>query len=233
MDAETILATARAGAAPSEWNVWPLRRDRMLFAAFKWGLLSLVGFALLVPILIVTVPSDFVGARAGQKALATAIILLVAALAVSSLWLTVEALLRARQAADYWLIITPDVFIKAEPRRLFEIPLEDVGDITLKGVAPPSDIEVRDAMGPQHFAMGMMGQIANRMGVPGVTKKQTRSAPLLAFRDRRDNRTVIVSTDDAFDHLGAIEQILMERVAKKEDQAWRKSLGPLTRPGAS
>lgn len=232
MDAATILAMARAGAAPSDWNVWPLRRDRVLFAALKWGLLSLIGFALFVPILIVTVPSDFVGAGAAQKALATAVILLVGALAFSSLWLTVDALLRARQAAGYWLIITPDVFVKAEPRRLFEISLEDIGDITLKGVSPPSDIEVQNAIGPQHFAMGMFGQIANRMGVAGVTKKQARSAPSLAFRDRRDNRAVIISTDDSFDHLGAIEQILAERVGQKEDQSRRNSLKPLKGPSA-
>jgi hypothetical protein len=228
MDAETILTTARSGAAPSEWNVWPLRRDRVLTGAAKWGALSLIGFILLVPIVIVTVPSDFVNAGAAQQSLATAIIMLVGALAIISLWLAVAALARVRRAADYWLIITPDVFIKAEPRRLFEIPLEDVADITLKGVAPPSDIAVQGDIGPQYFAMGMFGRIANRAGVMGVSRKTSRSAPSLAFRDRRDNRIVIISTDDAFDHLGAIEHILRERVDQKEDRAWRASLKPLT-----
>ncbi len=224
MDAETILATARAGAAPSEWNVWPLRRDRVLIGAAKWGLLSIVGFALFVPILLSTFPSDFVHADAFRQSAATVVILLAGAMAFGSLWLAIESLLRARRASDYWLVITPDQFIKAEPRRLYQIPLEDIANITLKGVPLPSDPTVQESLGPQHLAMGQFTRVADRMGVVGAMSRRSSTVPSLAFRDRRDNRTIIVGTDDSFDHLAAIDQILRERAGQKEEAIWRASL---------
>jgi hypothetical protein len=217
MDAETIMATVRSGSAPSEWNVWPLRRSYLLYSAFKWGLLALVGFAMFIPVLLITYPDDFVHTDATRQSLATIVVLIVGALAFGSLWITVEALLRARRAADYWLVITPDVFIKAEPRGLYHIPLEQIADITLKGVAQPTDTAVQGAIGPQFFALGRFSSIANSMGVRGAAPRRRGESPSLAFRDRRDNRVIVVGTDDSFDLLGAIDEILHERVAKKEE----------------
>ena len=223
MEADAVMATVRTGTAPSEWNVWPLRRDRVLIGAAKWGLLSLIGFAFFVPVVLIMFPSDFIGAGAVQQSAATVVILLVGALALSGLWLAIEALLRARRASDYWLVITPELFIKSEPHRLFQIPLEDIADITLKGIAQPSDTAVEGAVGPQFFAMGQYARIANRMGVRGATSARTRGTPSLAFRDRRDNRTITVGTDDSFDHLAAIEQVLRERAGQREELLWRAS----------
>lgn len=223
MEAESVMATVRSGAAPSDWNVWPLRRDRVLISAILWGLLSLVGFAFFIPVLWATVPSDFIHTDAVVQSAATVIILLVGTLAFCSLWLTIEALLRVRRANDYWLIITPDLFIKAQPRHLYQIPLEDIANITLKGVAPPSDTAVQGAIGPQHFAMGQYARIANRMGAFGAISRRTRELPSLAFRDSRDNRTIIVGTDDSFDHLAVIEQILRQRADQKDTALWRAS----------
>ena len=225
MDAETVLATVRAGDAPSDWNVWPLRRNRVLVAALKWGLMALFGFALLIPVLIGTIPDDFVNADGFKQSVATTIILLVGALAFSSLWLSLEALMRARQASEYWLVITPTLFVQTKPRQLFSIPLEDIGDITLKGVAQPSDTQVEGAVGPQQFAMGQFGRIATTMGVRGGATRRSRSSPSLAFRDRRDNRVITVGIDDSFDHLGAIDHILRERAGQREESLWRASLG--------
>ncbi len=223
MEAETVMATVRSGAAPSEWNVWPLRRNRVLIGAAKWALLSLVGFALLVPVILITYPADFDHAGAFQQSFATVIILLVGAVAFGSLWLAIEALLRARRASEYWLVITPELFIKAEPRRLYQIPLEDIADITLKGFARPEDIAARNAASPQYFALGQFSRVAGQIGAIGAAGRRTREAPSLAFRDRRDNRTVIIGTDDSFDHLGAIEHILKERAGRREEAMWRAS----------
>ncbi len=225
MEAATVIASVRSGAAPSEWNVWPLRRNYVLVSAAKWGLLSLIGFVIFVPVLLATFPSDFIHTGAAQQSLATVIILLVGALAFGSLGLAIEALLRAWRASDYWLIITPDVFIKAQPRNLYQIPLEDIADLTLKGVSMPNDAAVRSSVGPQHFAMGQYSRIAERMGVIGSMSRRTRESPSLAFRDRRDNRTIIIATDNSFDHLGAIEHILRERTGQREDALWRASRG--------
>jgi hypothetical protein len=223
MEAETVMNTVRSGASPSEWNVWPLRRDRALINAAKWSLLSLIGFALLVPVILATFPSDFNHAGAAQQSVATAIILLLGALAFGSLWLALESLLRAQRASEYWLVITPDLFIKAEPRRLFQIPLEDITEITLKGVTLPGDAAVQGAIGPQQFGIGQFSRITARMGTIGAMSRRSRESPSLAFRDRRNNRMVIVGTDDTFDHLAAIEHILRERVDQREEALWRAS----------
>ena len=223
MEADTVMATVRTGTTPNEWNVWPLRRDRVLIGAAKWGLLSLMGFVLFVPVVLVMFPSDIIGAGAVQQSAATVVILLIGALALCSLWLTIEALLRARRASDYWLVITPNLFIKAEPHRLYHIPLEDIADITLKGVAPPSDTAVEGAVGPQLFAMGQYARIANQMGIRGAISARTRGTPSLAFRDTRDNRTITIGTDDSFDHLAAIDQVLRERAGQREEALWRAS----------
>ncbi|HEX9035597.1 MAG TPA: hypothetical protein VF808_01250 [Ktedonobacterales bacterium] len=217
MDVDAILAKARAGEFPSDWNVWPLRRNYMITSAIKWGLMSVVGFVVLVPVVIATIPSDFAHKDGFTQSMATAILLLLGALAFSSLWLTIDAILRALRAQDYWLVITPLLFIKAEPRRIYSIPLEDIGDITLKGVNPPSDVATQGALGPQHFAMGQFPRIATQMGVRQTAPKRSGQSPSLAFRDRRDNRVITVGMDSAFDHLGAIEHILRERAAQRED----------------
>lgn len=223
MDAETVMETVRAGSAPSDWNVWPLRRNILLISALKWGILALIGFALLGPVLLVTVPDDFVNADALHQSLATMVILLVGAVAFGSLGIVIEALLRARRAKDYWLVITPDQFIKAQPNRLYHIPLEEIGDITLKGVAPPSDTQVEGAVGPQYFAMGRFSAIANQMGITGAARRRRGETTSLAFRDKRDNKIIVVSSDAAFDHLGAIDEILRERTAKREQEVRRKA----------
>lgn len=224
MEAEAVMAKVHEGSAPSDWNVWPLRRNRVTVAAIKWGLMAIVGFALLIPILINTVPADFDHADGFKQSVATILILLVGALAFSSLWLTIDALIRLRYADKYWLIITPEQFVKADPRRLYSIPLEDIGDITLKGVDLPSDTQVEGAIGPQQFAMGQFGRVANQMGVRQVAVRRSRASPSLAFRDRRDNRVITVGIDDAFDHLGALDHILRERTAQREEAIWRASL---------
>jgi hypothetical protein len=224
MEAEAIMAAIHAGNPPSDWNVWPLRRKQVTVAAIKWGLMAVVGFAVLIPILINTVPADFDHADGFKQSVATTLILLVGALAFSSLWLTIDALLHLRSAEKYWLVITPEHFVKADPRRLYSIPLEDIGDITLKGVALPSDTEVEGAIGPQQFAMGQFSRVANQMGVRQVAVRRSRASPSLAFRDRRDNRVITVGVDDSFDHLGAIEHILRERTAQREEALWRASL---------
>ena len=70
MDAEAILDQARSGNAPSEWNVWPLRRGYVRASALKWGLLAIIGFALLIPVALITIPADFVGQAAAVQIVA-------------------------------------------------------------------------------------------------------------------------------------------------------------------
>jgi hypothetical protein len=224
MDAEHILEAVRAGNAPSEWNVWPLRRQYVRSSALKWSVLALIGVALLIPVLIIMVPDDILKGSAFQQSFAVVAILLVGWMAFGSLWIVVNALLCLRRADAYWLVITPDLFVKAQPNSLYSIPLEQVGDITLKGVPlAPQGAPAGDLSSQQMIALGGFAGIGNQLGF----RARRASGPTsLAFRDRRNNRVFVVSTDGSFDHLGALYEILSERVGQKEAAA-RRAAHPL------
>lgn len=218
MDAETIMETARAGNAPSEWNVWPLRRDFVRTSALKWGTMALVGFALLIPVLIIMFPDDVLNGSGFQQSLGVVVILFVGWLAFGSLWIVIDALLRLRRASEYWLVITSDFFIKARPNHLYSIPLEQVGDITIKGVdLAPAVTAAQESANLQALTMARFSGLGNQLGL--ARTRRVGGQPSLAFRDRRDNRIVVVGTDASFDHLAAIYEILTERAGKKEMQA--------------
>src|SRR5215469_5660280 len=137
MDAETILATARSGGAPGTWVVWPLRRNFMRNSSLKWLGLSVVGFLFFIPVVLSTVP-DIFSLRGVGFVLTGIIILAVGALAFGALSIAVYDGWRLLHADDYWLVITPDDYVKLMPgNRITHVPLENVESITLKGVRPP------------------------------------------------------------------------------------------------
>lgn len=225
MDADSALAQVRSHHQPSEWNVWPLRRNYVISSAIKWGLLGLVGLAMLIPVTIVTVPSDFVGKGSAQQSLAAAVLVLLAALAFGGIGIALHDLWRLARADDYWLVITPETFIKAEPGRVIETPLEYVADLTLKGVRLPSEggTETNAPM-PQFLMSGRLMNYATTLAAPTASRQRARGNASLAYRDSRDNKVVTVCTDEAFDHMAAIYQILRDRSAAREDKVWRASL---------
>lgn len=228
MDAESVLEQARSGHPPSEWNVWPLRRDYVLTSAMKWGLLGVVGLAMFIPTALLTIPSDFVGTSTAERLLATLMLTLLAAMAFGGVGIALYDVWRLMRTRDFWLIITPELFVKAEPGRITQTPLENVADVTLKGVRAPSDsADTNNETGgpmPQFFMGRRMVNFANAAGVRGVSRQRARGNTSLAYRDSRDDKVVVVCTDDAFDHMAAIYQILRERAAVREDQVWRASL---------
>ena len=228
METESILERVRGGLAPSEWNVWPLRRAYVRTSAFKWGMLSIVGFAIFIPVSAIAIPADFVGQSQLVQMLALLMLLLLAALAFGSLGIVGHDLWRLARAKDFWLVITPETFIKAEPRRVTATPLEHVANLTLKGVRIPDEDGNADtsASMSQFIIGGRLVQFANRAGIPGVTHRRERGNASLAFRDARDNKVITVCTDDSFDHMGAIYEILRDRAAAREEKVWRASFKP-------
>ena len=100
MDAESVLEQARSDHPPSEWNVWPLRRDYVLTSAMKWGLLGVVGLAMFIPTALLTIPSDFVGTSTAEQLLATLMLTLLAAMAFGGVGI---ALYFVVLAAHPWL----------------------------------------------------------------------------------------------------------------------------------
>lgn len=229
MDGEAILDQARSGTAPSEWNVWPLRRGYVRTSALKWGLLAIIGFALLIPVALITIPADFVGQTAAAQVVALVLLILLATLAFGSLGIVAHDIWRLAHAGDYWLIITPETFVMSRPGRLIATPLEDVSNVTLKGVRLPEEAGNSEAGTPMQafLVAGRIANFANMAGVRGVSRKRTRGNASLAYQDKRDQKVVTVCTDDTFDQMAAIYQLLRDRAAIREEKVWRASLPPL------
>jgi hypothetical protein len=228
MEADLALERARSGHPPSEWNVWPLRRAYVRLSALKWGVLAIIGFAMLIPVTIMIVPSDFVGKSILDQSLAVGLLALLGAVAFGSAGIVAHDVWRLAHARDYWLIITPELFVKAQPGHLLATPLEFVADVTLKGVRVPSESGNSETGAPmsQFLVGGRLINFANAAGVPGVSRQRPRGSASLAYRDSRDNSIVTVCTDDAFDHMAAIYQLLRDRAATREEKVWRASLQP-------
>jgi hypothetical protein len=189
---EQIVAMARSGARPSGWFVWPLRRDRVRRLALRSALYGLVGVVVFVPLVLATVPANFNDGTG--KSVATLILLgIPAALAFLSAWALIGHLLRLARADQYLLVITPTDYVKAEPSRLTHVPMRCVAYITLKG---------ETAGGARPISMG---DVLTRRPPP---ESRGRGPTSLAFRDRCANRTVVVGTDDSFDDLAALQEVL-------------------------
>ena len=165
------------------------------------------------------------------SSLALGLLILLGALAFGSLGITLHDVWRLTHAGDYWLVITPETFVKAEPGRVIETPLEYVANLTLKGVRLPSEDGNSPNGAPisQFLIAGRLVNFANMAGLPGVSRERTRGNASLAYRDARDNKVITVCTDDSYDHMAVIYQLLRDRAATREDKVWRASFNPSRR----
>lgn len=203
-DAQRILDTARSPQHPREWFVWPLRRAIVQRAIAGWAATGIIGLILFIPAALTTIPSNF---RHGSGLAVFTIVLLVilGLVAFGGLALCLSDVLRLVRANQYWLIMTPDDFLKVTPQRIIHVPMAEVTYVTLKGVKPPPNPDTERAVSQTLLMMRRYGGV---MGIPGVSRREFRRPPSLAFLDRRTKREVIVATDDSFDQLPVLEEIL-------------------------
>ncbi len=225
MDADSILEQARSDRPPSEWNIWPLRRDFVRTSAIKWGLLAIVGFAIFIPVALQMIPGDFVGTGTGEKIFAIVVLALLGALAFGSAGIVGHDVWRLSHAQDFMLVITPELFVKATPGHVISTPLENVTNVTLNGVAL-GNATAADAPQPRFNFSSPMINFANPPGGAFVPRQRARGAASLAYLDSRDNKVITVCTDDAFDSMAAIYELLRGRAATRSDKLWRESLQP-------
>lgn len=192
MDAHAVLAVARSNAVPADWSVWPVRVDRLRGAALRWTLLSAVGMLFFVPALISTLQSRTF--PTGVEFFITGLILITLGfVAFGALGIVLYDIWRLLNAHHYLLVITPDHYVKAEPgNRITHVPMADVAHVTLRGGRLPIE---RDG-----DMLGLLGRM--------MPRRRMTQPPSLAFYDNGRQREVVVSTDDSFDQLGAIEYIL-------------------------
>jgi hypothetical protein len=214
MDAETVVATARSGNAPGTWVVWPLRRSYLRNSIIRWLAVTVVGFLLLVPASLSTVPGIF-SLRGFAFVLTGIILLALAALAFGALSIVLYDGWRLLHADDYWLVVTPDEFVKSMPGgKVVHVPLEYVESITLKGVKAPVETAESPFDGTPTVMPGFLGR-----GVGSVRYRQQRAtSPSLAFLDSRTGREVVVASDTSYDDLRGIEYVLSMQADAKQRQ---------------
>ncbi|HEV7126932.1 MAG TPA: hypothetical protein VGN32_05765 [Ktedonobacterales bacterium] len=204
-EAQRLLDIARSPAHPQEWFVWPLRRDVVKRAALGWALTAAFGFLVFVPAFQATVPSNFVRGGAGLMVFTIILLLILGIVAFGGLGLLLADLLRLARADQYLLVMTPSDYIKATPRRITRVPMASVAYVTLKGVKlPPAPGSVR----PGPIVPTMVNRFGAGLGAPGTSRREFRRPPSLAFQDKRTKRAVMVATDDSFDQLAVLEEIL-------------------------
>lgn len=205
MDAQAVLTTVRSGNAPSSWFVWPLRRDYVLRSAIQWAVAAFFGFVLFIPACLATLPT--LPQRHIAGIIFTGVLLvLLGSVAFGGTAVSIYDFYRLRHADEHWLVVTPDDFVKAEGAKIAHVPLEYVGDITMRGVKTPA--EVREST--YRPARANMFPISFR--------REPQSPPSLSFRDLRTDKSVVVSTDQSFDNLISLEQILSDTVRAKQRQ---------------
>jgi hypothetical protein len=169
-----------------------------------WAVTGVIGLLLFIPALFVTIPGNFQHGT-GLFVFTVILLLILGTVGIGGLVLCISDALRLVRAGEYLLVMTPDDFVKQMPRRTIYVPMASVAYVTLKGVRPPPNPDTERAVSQTLLMMRRYGSV---MGIPGTYRREFNRPPSLAFLDRRTNREVIVATDDAFDQLPVLEEIL-------------------------
>lgn len=214
MDPQTILATARSGDAPGTWVVWSLRRQYIRNSILRWLAVSVVGFPLLILACIATLPG-FLSLRGFSFVLIGILLLALGALAFGSLGIAIYDVWRLAHANAYWLVVTPDDYVKAEPGgKITHVPLEYVESITLKGVR----VRMETAETPFSGAPTGVNPFFQMPFRQSLYRRQRATPSSLAFVDGRTDRQVVVATDAVFDDLVNVEYVLSMQADAKQRQ---------------
>lgn len=219
MDAQMVLSTAHSGTMPDHWHAWPLRKDFVLRSAIKWGVAGVLLLAIFALVVSSTVPYDFEHGGTGAAIFSIVLIALVGTAAFGSLGITIYDLWRIANAGRYLLVMTPEDYVKEEPRKITHVPMENVAYITLRGVKSPEMQAYEEAGGGREshdvFQSRDLDRVTRAIG--GANQRRLRAqTPTLAFLDTRTDKEVIVATDSSFDELPALEYVLKLEMYENE-----------------
>lgn len=201
MESDAVLQRARSGDVPPNWNVWSLRRTVVLRSALGWTFVGVIGLVLLIVVGLATIPGNFTGSGLGF-ALTGMLLIVLALMGFGGAGLAIYDFWRIRHGDEYWLVMTPQDFVKAEPRRVTHVPMDQVSYVTLRGVKRAVDRDLELQRSGISVASHMMGTWVGNFGKPKV-------APSLAFVDSRTDQEVVVCTDNTFDDMIALEEVLL------------------------
>ena len=212
MDAQAILEKARSNNVPDSWNVWPLRVERVRKSALGWSACALVGFILLIPVVIATVPYNFTHGTA-LAVFAAILLTLLGAVAFGSLVIAIYDIWRLTHAGEYLLVITPDDYLRVGPsNKQTHVPVDDIAYVTMRGVKVNAPYDaMREADFSNQNPMKRLARVAGNFYTPREPKR----APVLAFMDTRTNTEVVVATDNSFDDIATLEQVISYLVDAK------------------
>jgi hypothetical protein len=181
----------------------------VLFSALKWAALAIIGFALFIPAAVAMVPANFDG-DAMKGILSSVILVILGAVAFGAFGLAAHELWRVARARDYLLVMTPDHYVKFMPGKAKHVPMSEIAYVTMRGVRLPEPVSNRprpDITSSFGLANGFLMRGGDT--VDHLMRRNYRRAPAsLAFMDLRKRREVIVATDDSFDALPILEQVL-------------------------
>jgi hypothetical protein len=169
---------------------------------------------LLILASISTLPG-FLRLRGFSFVLTGILLLALTAIAFGSLGIVIYDIWRLSHASAFWLVVTPDDYVKAEPGgKVTHVPLEYVESITLKGVRVPMETAETPFGG---VPSGVNPSF--RMPFRQAAYRRQRATPAsLAFVDGRTDRQVVVATDAVFDDLVNVEYVLSMQADAKQRQ---------------
>jgi hypothetical protein len=209
-EAAALLARARTGLYPPNWYVWPMQSAKVRRGLIRWAIYAVGGFAFFVPALFIMIPDNFSGD--GNKAVASLVVLLLLGMmAFGSLYYLVHDMRRLAAADQYLLLMTPDDFVRDVRGKITHVPMDSIANVTLKGVrSPGAQFNTPQSMPTPRMSMSILMMPQRRQVSPSPFR-----APLLTFRDTRTKKTIVLTQDDAFDDIRALEEVLSTFVDEK------------------
>ena len=142
---------------------------------------------------------------------------------LGSLWSLFVDALRLAQADRHLIVITPDTFVKQEGKKIIDVPLLYVRNVTARG-APPPDRSTKSAENRPNPNAGenVLSLFAGR----GLTSsgfrrrlKRMRTPTTLAFVDSRTGHEVIVADDKSHGDPFMIAALLKQYAASAQNIA--------------
>lgn len=203
MEAAEILERARSSEEPPpDWIVLPLQKRKVQIGMLGWAAGVLVGVGLFAFIAASTIPYNY---QSGfyLGCFATVLLGICMFIGAGSLWAIITDVRRLRNAEKYVIVITPSEFVQQEGDRIVQVPLMYVRHVTARGAPPPE----RPEPGKQtlHDIPGAGEHVAGLLFGRGMTprgfrqrRKRMHTPTTLAFLDAREDREIIVATDNSY-----------------------------------
>ncbi len=221
MNAEEILEQARKSVTlPHGWVILPLSRVKVGIGIAGWVFGVLLGLGLFTIAARAVIPANF------EQGLPIAIftLLLLGVLlfiGLGSIWMIIQDTRRLLEAEKHLIVLTSEVFVKQEGKKIITVPFTDVRYVTAKGTPPPDRTVPRGSMIAQMPTSGervsgfLMGQVVTRDGSRSLRRRR-RTPTSLAFVDARTEDEVVVVTDGAYGDPFMIAALLKQYAASAQ-----------------